>query len=208
MTQLILHGPPQSSYVRTARMTALEKGLDARLVPVEFKSPAHLAMHPWGRVPILRDGELELIETAAITHYLDAIGSGPSLVPTEPRPRAECAQWISVINAYVYSDVVLNYVFHYIFPKTADQQPDRALIARDTPAVEHDLRRIEQGFRGEWLTGSTLCLADLFLAPILAYAAMFPEVQAMLETAPNLRRFREAMSRRPSFVETAPPRPA
>lgn len=208
MTQLILHGPPQSSYVRTARMTALEKGLDARLVPVEFKSPAHLAMHPWGRVPILRDGELELIETAAITHYLDAIGSGPSLVPTEPRPRAECAQWISVINAYVYSDVVLNYVFHYIFPKTADQQPDRALIARDTPAVEHDLRRIEQGFRGEWLTGSTLSLADLFLAPILAYAAMFPEVQAMLETAPNLRRFREAMSRRPSFVETAPPRPA
>ncbi|MBP6631401.1 MAG: glutathione S-transferase family protein [Kofleriaceae bacterium] len=208
MTQLVLHGPPQSSYVRTARMIAIEKGLDARLEPVEFKSPAHLAMHPWGRVPILRHGSVELIETVAIGHYLDAIGTGPSLVPAEPVRRAESEQWISVINAYVYADVVLNYVFHYIFPKTESKQPDRALITRDAPAVERDLRRIEQGFRGEWLTGSTLSLADLFLAPILGYAAMFPEAQAVLETCPNLRRFHGAITQRKSFVDTTPPRPA
>lgn len=206
MTDLIIHGPPQSSYTRTARMIAIEKGLAYRLEPVALKSPAHLAQHPWGRVPILNHGAVEVIETAAIAVYLDAIGTGPSLVPTEPVRRADNQKWISVINCYAYSTLVTTYLFHYIFPKTADKQPDRALIERDAPAMARDLRLFEAGFRGEWLTGPTLALADLFLAPILAYLTMFPESQAVIETAPNLRRFLAAIQQRPSFKETVPPR--
>lgn len=206
MTELVIHGPPQSSYVRTARMIAVEKGLAYRLAPLDFKGPAHLAMHPWGRVPILTHGETELIETSAIAHYLDAIGAGAPLVPREPVRLAETEKWISIINCYAYGDLVTGYLFHYIFPKTADQQPDRALIAAAAPAVERDLRLFERGFRGDWLTGSTLSLADLFLAPILAYLAPLPEARAVLEDCPNLRRFGAAMAARASFVETVPPR--
>ena len=208
MTEIIISGPPQSSYVRTARMIAVEKGLDYQLAPIDFKSPAHLARHPWGRVPLLKHGDVELIETAAIAHYLDAIGPGPALVPTPARARAENEQWISVINCYAYGDLVTNYLFHYLFPKTDDKRPDRALIERDLPAMARDLRLFEAGFRGAWLTGPTLALADLFLAPILAYVSMFPEAQAVLETTPNLRRFLGAISARPSFTASAPPRPA
>ncbi|MBK9034499.1 MAG: glutathione S-transferase family protein [Myxococcales bacterium] len=208
MTQIILHGPPQSSYVRTARMVAHEKGLAYQLAPVELGSADHLAKHPWGRVPLLTHGDVELIETSAIAHYLDAIGPGPALVPTAPVARAENEKWISVIHCYAYGDLVRNYLFHYLFPKTADGQPDRALIERDAPAMARDLRLFEAGFRGEWLTGPTLALADLFLAPILTYVGMFPEAQAVLEGAPNLRRFQRAIGARASFVETAPPRPA
>ncbi|HVV88777.1 MAG TPA: glutathione S-transferase family protein [Kofleriaceae bacterium] len=206
MTQLVLHGPPASSYTRTARMIAVEKGLDYRLEPIALKSPAHLARHPWGRVPLLTHGDVQLIETSAIAHYLDAIGSGPRLVPADPVQLAETEKWISVINCYAYATLVTGYVFHYIFPKTADRQPDRALLERDTPAMQRDLRLFEAGFRGEWLTGPTLTLADLFLAPILTYVSMFPEGQAVLEHAPNLRRFQKAISARKSFVETVPPR--
>ncbi len=208
MTELVLHGPPQSSYVRTARMIAIEKGLTARLAPVELKSPAHLARHPWGRVPLLTHGDVELIETAAIARYLDAIGAGPPLVPADPVGLAETEKWISLVNCYVYDDLVRNYLFHYLFPRTEDKKPDRALISRDAPAMERDLRLLERGFRGAWLTGDALSLADLFVAPILAYVAMFPEAQAVLETTPNLRRFHAAIASRKSFVDTMPPRPA
>ena len=129
-------------------------------------------------------------------------------MPSEPLRLAETEKWISVINCYAYGDLVLNYLFHDLFPKTEDKHPDRALIARDTPAMERDLRMFEHGFRGEWLTGATLSLADLFLAPILAYVARLPEAQAVLETTPNLRRFQAAIAGRKSFIDTEPPRPS
>lgn len=208
MTELVIHGLAPSSYTRTARMVAVEKGLDHRLAPVDLGSPAHRAIHPWGRVPYLTHGAVQLIETAAIAHYLDAIGPGPSLVPADPVRRAEDAQWLSIINCYAYSDLVPNYLFHYLFPKTAERTPDRALIAQGVPNLERDLRLFEAGFRGAWLTGDTLALSDLFLAPILAYVSAFPEAQAILETTPNLRRFLAAIATRPSFTSTAPSRPA
>lgn len=207
MSDLIIHGPPQSSYTRTARMVAIEKGLPYRLEPVEFKSPAHLARHPWGRVPLLTHGDVELIETSAIAHYLDAIGPGPALVPTSARARAENEKWISIIHCYAYGDLVTSYLFHYIVPKTADKQPDRALIERDAPAMARDLALFEAGFRGPWLTGPTLALADLFLAPILAYVSVLPEAAAVLERSPNLRRFLGQLATRESFTATAPPKP-
>jgi glutathione S-transferase len=186
-------------------MIAVEKGVAYRLAPVAFKSPEHFAIHPWGRVPYLTHGAITLIETEAIAHYLDAIGSGPSLVPSDPVARAESAKWVSVLNCYAYTDLVTNYLFHYIFPKTEDKKPDRALIDRDTPHVERDLRLLEQGWRGEWITGATLSLADLFLAPVLAYVSRLPEAAAVIETAPNLKRFLLAIATRPSFTSTEPP---
>lgn len=208
MTDIVIHGLAPSSYTRTARMVAVEKGLDHRLEPVALGSPAHRAIHPWGRVPYLTHGAVQLIETAAIAHYLDAIGPGPSLVPAEPVRRAENEQWLSIINCYAYTDLVPNYLFHYLFPKTEDRKPDRARIADGAANLERDLRLFEAGFRGAWLTGDTLALADLFLAPILAYVSAFPEAQTVLETTPKLRRFLGAIATRPSFTGTAPPRPA
>ncbi|MCG8422050.1 MAG: glutathione S-transferase N-terminal domain-containing protein [Proteobacteria bacterium] len=46
MSQLILFGPPQSSYVRTARWACAEKGVDHELRPVELGSDDHRRLHP------------------------------------------------------------------------------------------------------------------------------------------------------------------
>jgi glutathione S-transferase len=187
-------------------MIAFEKGIDYRFEMVEFKQPSHFALHPWGRVPIMKHGDLQLFETAAMGRYFESIGKGPKLVPEDPVRAAKMDQWISVVNCYAYQSLVTGYLFDYIFPKTPDQKPDRAAIDRDFPAAKRDLEHLERGFEGEWITGSTMTLADLFLAPILGSIANFPEAASVIESSPNLKRALRALSERPSYHHATPPR--
>ena len=128
MTTVTLFGPPQSSYVRTARMTCVEKGIEHQLTPVDLGSDAHRALHPFVKVPVLEHGAVRLYETSAICRYLDEAFGGPSLTPREPQARALMDQWISVVDCYLYRDLIKDYVLQYIFPRGADGRPNRAVI--------------------------------------------------------------------------------
>lgn len=66
MTDVVIYGFAQSSYVRTTRLVCEEKGVAYELAPVEFGSPAHLELHPFGKIPAFRHGDLVLHETSAI----------------------------------------------------------------------------------------------------------------------------------------------
>jgi len=53
----------------------LELGLDCEIIPVDLakgeqRQPAFLAVNPFGRVPVLADGDLTLSESPAILAYL------------------------------------------------------------------------------------------------------------------------------------------
>ena len=64
-------------------MTAIKKGISHELQAVEFKKDSHFAMHPWGKVPVARDGDFELFETAAICRYIDEKFDGCHKPPSE-----------------------------------------------------------------------------------------------------------------------------
>lgn len=202
MSQIVFFGIPVSSYVRTARMVAFEKGLEHVLEPVPPGSEANLKAHPWGRVPAMRHGDLQLIETSAMARYLDETGPGPSLLPRTPAARAVMEQWISAINSYVYDSLVRNYALKYILPKFRGVAPDPAEIAAGVPAMERDVARLDAAYTGrDWIAGDTLSLADLFVAPIVHTTSMFPEGQAALQKAPALSRAYAALERRESFIK-------
>ena len=62
----------------------------------ELQDPAYLAVHPLGRVPALRDGQLTLFESGAIAEYLcETYGRDSSLwrAPGTPE-RPEWLQWL------------------------------------------------------------------------------------------------------------------
>jgi glutathione S-transferase len=209
MSQVTIYGPPQSSYVRTTRMVCEEKGVVYELAPLKLGSDDHVALHPFARVPVLAHGDVRIYETSAIARYVDEVFPGPSLIPATAVERARMEQWISVINSYIYGDIIKGYVFPYIFPKTEDKTPDRAAIDAAVPHLERDLKLIDAAVGAhEWLAGTTLSLADLFLCPILSYAAMFPEAQKIMGGLKNLPRAGKAIQSRPSFAKTAPPMPA
>lgn len=66
MTDLILHGLPLSSYVRSVRMMAAMKVVAYRLEHPDFRSEAYQALHPFQRIPAMTHGEVHLYETLAI----------------------------------------------------------------------------------------------------------------------------------------------
>ena len=73
-------------------------------------SEAYRELHPFGKIPAMRHGDVTLFETSAIARYIDETFPGPRLQPADPRERAVMNQWISACNHYFYSDVIRRYV--------------------------------------------------------------------------------------------------
>ncbi len=185
-----IHGYPVSAWTRTARMTCVEKGIRYELVPVARGTEAHGELHPFRRMPILEVGGLVLIESLAITGYLDEAFPGPSLQPEGVVDRARMRMWIGVCSDYLFRDVVLG------LPRgtrPSDEQSEAARIA---------LERAESlGIEGPFVLGQTLSLADLCLAPQIANCEeKAPEI---LEGLERLGIFWSAMRERKSVRETA-----
>ena len=88
MTKPILYGSDYSVYVRIARMTLEEKGVDYELVPL-------------GRIPAFEHDGWMLYETQAIMRYVDAVVPGPRLQPEEPRAAARMDQLIGIVDWYL-----------------------------------------------------------------------------------------------------------
>lgn len=200
-----LLGDPRSTYVRTARMGFAEKGVQYTMQQAMPHTPEILAVHPWGKMPAFRDGDLQLFETSAILRYVDEAFPGPSLLPGNIRDRARCEQWVSAINAYCYDAMVRRYVLQYAFPKGADGKPDRSVIDPALKQISQQLAIFDSAYGDKnLLAGANLSLADLFLAPILAYVAAMPEGKALMQAVPNVTRAQAAMRERASFRDTEP----
>ena len=74
MSELIVYGVPGSPFVRAPLIACEEKGAPWRLVPLgpgESRQPAHLARHPFGRVPAVEHESFGFYETQAILRYID-----------------------------------------------------------------------------------------------------------------------------------------
>ncbi len=197
---IVLYGPAASSYVRTARMVAIEKRLPHTLESIDFGSDTHQALHPWKRVPIMRHGDTTLFETSAIVRYLEEIGDGPSLVPTTPVARAAMEQWISAINCYLYESLIKSYALKYIVPMQAKREPDRDAIRAAVPGMERGLAQLDAAYANRtWIAGNALSLADLFVAPIVATVGMFPEGKQALGATKHLANVLGQLAQRESF---------
>jgi glutathione S-transferase len=203
---LTLLGDPRSTYVRTARMAFAEKGVAYTLQPCAPHSPELLAVHPFGRMPALKDGETTVWETAAIVKYIDeSFGDELLFTPGRIGERVACEQWVSAINGYCYDTMVRRYLLQYAFPKGEGGQPDRVVIDKAVPEMAMQLQLLERSYeRSPFLAGSTLTLADLLIAPILAYVEKMPEGQRLLSDMPHTRRAQAALRERPSFAATEP----
>ncbi len=208
MSDIVIYGFPQSTYVRTARLACEEKGVAHGLEPVEFGSPEHRALHPFARIPAIRHGGLTLYETSAIARYIDEAFDGPALQPPEAAARARMNQWISAVNDYYYAAMIRGIILPRLVYPQRGQPVDEAVVEAAVPEVEHQLGVAERSLAGSrFLAGDALSLADLFLGPLIFWLAKTKEGAAALEKAPAVTDWYQAMAARPSFAATAPPLP-
>jgi glutathione S-transferase len=208
MANLQIIGAPQSNYVWVVRMACEEKGVPYDLVPARPHSPEVDALHPLGKIPGMRHGDLELCESKAIATYIDKAFGGPKLIPEDPRAAAEVEKWVSLVNTSVDPCMVRTYLLNYVFPKGADGQPDRAAIDGVLPAMQKQIEMLDKAVaRTGHLAGAGYTLADINLMPILYYIQRFPEGTGMLKAARNLDAYYARHAERASFKATIPPPP-
>ena len=205
---ITLYGFNGSTYVRTVKMLLAEKGVtDIEQIPLnvlagEPKSPEHLQRHPFGKVPVLEHDGMRILETSAITRYLNDVLPGPSLIPATPKDRARMDMVIGLLDSYGYGALIGGVAAYHLFPDFVGGKNDAARQA----GLENGRKALELAMqtRGSspFIAGE-LSLADLYLAPIAAYLAMTPDRDALF-AVPGFEAWWTAVQDRPSFKSTPP----
>lgn len=198
-------GFPQSNFVWAVRIACAEKGVPHSLVPRPPHHPEVAAIHPLGKVPVMRHGAVALAESRAICLYLDHAFPGPALMPRGAAAAARAEQWLSIVTGTVETALVRRYLFAFLFPGTADGRPDPARVAADWAAAAPLLPMLEAAVAEGFVGGAAFTLADAFLLPILHYATALPEAEAAMREAPRLTDWLARMRARPSVGRTTPP---
>jgi glutathione S-transferase len=202
-----LYGHPWSINTRKTLATAAEKGhpipLSLVMIPTgEHKQPAHLARHPFGKVPVLDDDGFVLYETRAINAYLDARLDGPRLVPDAARDRARMDQWINAADSY-FIPYAHPLIVERLFRRYLGGEQDQTTIAAGRAGIGPALDAIDRALAAApFLAGPALSLADLHWMPYLEYLHRVGE-GAALDARPHVRAWWERVSARPAWHAVA-----
>jgi glutathione S-transferase len=206
MPDLQLIGAPQSNYVWVCRIACAEKGVPYELLSVMPHKPEVDAIHPLGKIPALRHGDLTLCESRAICFYIDHGFAGPPLVPRDAAGGARVEQWLSIVNTAMDPVLVRQYLGAHYFPGTPDGSPDQARIEAALPKVASQLAVLDSAVAPTgYLAGEGFTLADINLLPILYYLRSLPQSAALIAQNAALAAYYDRHAARKSVQETLPP---
>ena len=207
MSEFIVHGIPGSPYGRAVLVALEEKGARYRfegVAPGELRSARHLAIHPFGRVPVLVHADFHLYETAAILRYIERLLPSPALVPFATREVARMDQLMNVNDWYLFQGPGNVIGFQRIVgPKLMGLAPDEKAIAAVLPKAHAVFEELSAQLGTQrHLAGDAFTLADAMIAPQMDFLAQTPEWELLTYGRTNLREWLARVSARPSFAAT------
>jgi len=159
----------------------------------ETRTPEQLKISPLGHVPALVDGDLKMIESAAICLYLADKFPEKHLAPPPQSPdRAAYYQWI--VFAMVTLEPPLSAIAHYN-RATPEGQRDAALVAKHAKDFEQVAKPLEDYLRGrEFVAGQSFTAADVVVGSVAAWAGALH----LLDSFPTLKEYGHRMADRPA----------
>jgi glutathione S-transferase len=148
------------------------------LAEKQHKAPDFLNVNPFGKVPALSDGELNLFESGALLTYLaDKYGD-----TNTPEKRARAAQWTLFANS-----TLANALFVEQFREKS--MPD-VLGSLDKVLADK-----------EFLEGGKFSVSDVAVGAYLLYVPVFlPQVD--MSPYPNVVKYMDRMKSRPACAAT------
>jgi glutathione S-transferase len=154
-----------------------------RTIPFEGRETNHLARQPFGQVPFLNDGQLEIFESGA--GLLHLARKSDKLMPPDPVGEAQAVQWtIAALNSIEMVTVP------WWFLKISGDADNQL-----TGWMEQRLGQIEQVLsEREWLAADRFTVADLLMADVLRVG----EVRAF-GSRPATEAYVSRVTERPSF---------
>ena len=186
MSKMTLWGFDGSTYVRTVKMLLAEKGatdfeqVQVNVLAGEPRKAEHLARHPFGKVPVLDHNGMRILETSAITRYLNDVLPGKSLVPASPPDRARMDMVMGILDSYGYGALVGGVAAYHLFPDFVGGKNEAMLKA----GIDNGRKVIEFAMKTKGdspFVAGELSLADLYLAPVLAYVSMTPDAKSVFD---------------------------
>jgi len=209
MGKFIVHTVPGSPFARAALATRIEKGADYALSAIPqsmMRTARHLALHPFGRIPILEHDGFKVYETQAIVRYIDRVLPNPALTPSDARAAAKMDQMMNVNDWYVFQGVGAVIGFQRIVkPLFLNEQADEAAIEAAMPKAHLSFAELSKALGDQdYFAGNALSLADLMLAPQVDFLAATPEFAKLVDGKDNLLAWLKRMQSRRSMQETTP----
>ena len=208
MSKMTLWGFDGSTYVRTIKMLLAEKGetdfeqVQVNVLAGDPRKPEHLARHPFGKVPVLDNNGMRILETSAIARYLNDVLPGKSLVPASPSDRARMDMVMSILDSYGYGALVGGVAAFHLFPDFVGGKNEalrKAGIDNGRKTIEFAMK-----IKGDSLfVAGELSLADLYLAPVIAYVSMTPDAKLVLDVE-GFADWWERVQALKSFQDTQP----
>ncbi len=147
-------------FVRDLRLrwACEEAGLayGVRSIPFEGRETNHLDRQPFGQVPFLTDGKIELFESGA--GLLHLARKSEQLMPRDPVGEAETLQWtIAALNSMEMVTVPWWFL-------EVTGAADNSLTGWFESRLSHMERVLEER---EWLAANRFTVADLLMADVL-----------------------------------------
>ncbi len=197
-----LYGASPSPFFRKARVVLEEKGLPyetENLVPVP-KTPELLALHPMGKIPVLRDGETVVPDSSVICAYLEKKYPLPALYPDDPPHLAKALfleEYADTRMAETLGAVFFErFVKIHVLRQATDEARVQELLDSAVPAVLHYLESQIPSDRDTVLP--RFSIADAALGAHLGNLS-FAGIEVDVQRWPRTARYYQALLARPSF---------
>lgn len=160
----------------------------------EQKSPHILALNPFGKVPILKDGEKIVCESSAILNYLGDKFPESGLVPKSgTAERAHCDQWL------FFSVTDLEQPLWRI-TKHSRLYPENLRIPEDIELATMEFKRVLKTLN-ELIGDKRFLVANQFSAADISmgYTLRWAQALRLLDGFANVERYAAELWARPHF---------
>ena len=200
MTAMKLYITAPSPFARKCRIVAREKGLIERIEEIAVdpyaNAPELLASNPIVQVPTLiaEDG-LPISDSPVICEYLDALGSGPRLLPPEGPERLRVRRMETQANAALEMGVKL-----LLELRRPEGERSPSWMARWTENMGRALDALEAAGPD----AARLDMGVITAGVAVAWIGFRHPDYDWRSDRPNLVALHEAIENRSSFVETRP----
>ncbi|MEO1220505.1 MAG: glutathione S-transferase family protein [Pseudomonadota bacterium] len=203
--QVQIFGTVISTYTRIVQITCEEAGLRHATIATAAGSPEN--RHPFAKVPVVEVDDLELIESVAITQYIDNAHNARALQPEEPSHRAVMDKWVAIANNYLFPLFENGLVMPWIMHRVAAYPIDPERINGALPQISRALGFLEAELQndGAWTVicvEQGITLADVFLYPILRSLELTPQGEVGIAQCDHIKAWLETLRNRPSISAT------
>ena len=161
------------------------------LMKGEHKSTKYLTLNPFGQVPLLIDGDIQLADAQAILVYLGRQYGGDKWLPSGASPLAQVSRWLSIAAGEVRQGPENARLYH-LFGVT------NINIDRTHQKAKYILNQLEKHLSmRKWLEFERPTIADIAIFP---YVALANDGKIDLKPYPNLLNWIERIKKLPNYI--------